>query len=187
MYSGPLEYGCPFDAMLRKTRCIGDGADREHRLLVEHFKGTFVTGRHGGKNDASLALEACGFKFKIYNLTRSSSLTFCAAVNERFQTLWVLRINQVYERRVDPPTRLHRVEATNHEIELHVIVVVFVLNLSKVAASYMQRESSSQEARTYGVTFTPDTRFITYSAATIAFGLPMSACLLIVLSTWASL
>lgn len=48
MYSGPLEYGSPFNAMLGKAWCIGNSAYRECRRLVEHVKRAFITGRHGG-------------------------------------------------------------------------------------------------------------------------------------------
>ena len=55
--------------------------------------------------------------------------TLCATVNKRLQALRVLGINQVHQCCVHPSTRFYGVEATNDEIELHVEVVVLVLDL----------------------------------------------------------
>ena len=67
----------------------------------------------------------------------------------------------------------HGVQATDDEVELHVIVVVLVLDLPIVPGMTMSKVLDVLRA-TYGVTFTPGTRFMMYSAATVAFGLPTS-------------
>ena len=56
-------------------------------------------------------------------------LTLGTTVNQRLQALRVLRVDQVHQGRVHPPTRLDGVKTTNNEVELHVEVVVLVLDL----------------------------------------------------------
>lgn len=56
--------------------------------------------------------------------------TFSTTVNERLQTLRVLRVDEVHKRGVHPSPRLNRIETADDEVELHVEVVVFVLDLS---------------------------------------------------------
>ena len=73
----------------------------------------------------------------VFN-TRTSKLgelgTFSPAVNERFQALWIVRIDHVYQSGVYPSPRLDRVQAAYDQIELHVILLVLVLYFSKVSA-----------------------------------------------------
>lgn len=99
--------------------------------------------------------------------------TFCTTVDEWLQALRDLRIYHVDESRVDPPSRFHRVQATDDKVELHVVFLVLVLDFPikpRTAMRNIQRE----ESRTHGVTFTPGTRFMMNSAATVAFGFPTS-------------
>lgn len=66
--------------------------------------------------------------------------TFCPAVDQWFQTLWILRVDEIYERRIDPTSCFHRVETADDEIELQVVFVTFVLNLSIITAPVSFRE-----------------------------------------------
>lgn len=59
--------------------------------------------------------------------------TLGSAIDEWLQTFWVFGINEVDERGIDPATSFDRVETTYNKIELHVIVIVLVLNFSKVS------------------------------------------------------
>ena len=58
--------------------------------------------------------------------------TFCPAVNQWLHTLWILRIHEIYERCIDPTSRFYRIETADNEIELHVVVVIFILDLSVI-------------------------------------------------------
>jgi hypothetical protein len=65
-------------------------------------------------------------------------LTLSATVDQGFQALWVLRVDKVDERGVHPSPRLDRVEPANDEVELHVVIVAFVLDLPKIPTSQDQ-------------------------------------------------
>ncbi len=58
--------------------------------------------------------------------------TFCSAVNQWLHTFRILRIHEIYERCIDPTSCFYRIETADDEIELHVVVVVFVLNFSMI-------------------------------------------------------
>ena len=61
-----------------------------------------------------------------------SDATFRSTVNEWLQTLGVFWVYHVDEGRVNPSPRLNRVKTTDDEVELHVVVLVLVLDLAKV-------------------------------------------------------
>ena len=60
--------------------------------------------------------------------------TFSATVNQWFETLWILRVDEIDECGVDPSTGFNRVQTADDNVELHVIVVILVLNLAKVSS-----------------------------------------------------
>lgn len=64
---------------------------------------------------------------------KGGKLTLRTTVNERFETLWNVRVDEIDERRAHPPSSIHRVESTDDNVELHVIVVVLVLNFAIVS------------------------------------------------------
>lgn len=102
--------------------------------------------------------------------------TFCTTINQRLETLWILWIYQVYESRINPSSSFHRIETANDQVKLHVVIVILVLDLSIVSEEAI-RTSHIVCRAAHGVTFTPGTRFMMNSAATIAFGFPTSFCL----------
>jgi hypothetical protein len=57
---------------------------------------------------------------------------------------------------------------------LQVIVVIFVLYFAVITTLASPRQSSYTVGEAHGVTLTPGTRFMIYSAATVAFGWPTS-------------
>jgi len=59
--------------------------------------------------------------------------TFSAPIDKRLEGLRVLRVNHVNECRIDPPASFNGVQPANDEIKLHVVVLIFVLNLAKVS------------------------------------------------------
>ena len=61
--------------------------------------------------------------------------TFRAAVDERFQALRIFWVDEVYECCVDPSPCFYRVQATNYEVELHVVVIILVLDFAVVPVS----------------------------------------------------
>lgn len=56
--------------------------------------------------------------------------TFSSTVDQRLETLWVLRIHHSDQRCVDPATSFDAIQATDDNLELHVVVFVFILNLA---------------------------------------------------------
>lgn len=103
--------------MLGEAGRVGDGADGEGGRRGEHVEAALVAARDGREHDARLALEALG-----------------AAVDERLEAVGVVAVDEVDEGGADPPARVDRVEAADDEVELHVVVVVLVLDLAVVAA-----------------------------------------------------
>jgi hypothetical protein len=79
--------------------------------------------------------------------------------------------------RVYPPPCLDRVQTAYNEVKLQVVVLGLILYLSKVSAMVRCLAIVIRNGTAYGVTFTPGTRFIINSAATVALGLPTSFCL----------
>lgn len=55
--------------------------------------------------------------------------TLCATVYERFQALWIFWVNHPHSQRIDPPTSFNAVQAANNDFELHVVFLIFVLDL----------------------------------------------------------
>ena len=59
-------------------------------------------------------------------------LTFCSTVDQRFKTLWVLHVHHIHQGSVDPATRFDTVETADYHLELHVVFLILILNLSIV-------------------------------------------------------
>lgn len=56
--------------------------------------------------------------------------TFSSTINQRLETLWVLGIHHSDQRCVDPATSFNAVQSTDDDLELHVIVFIFILDLA---------------------------------------------------------
>jgi hypothetical protein len=59
-------------------------------------------------------------------------LAFCSSVNERLETLRILRINHPDKSGIDPPPGLDTIQTTYNDLELHVVILVLVLNLADI-------------------------------------------------------
>lgn len=75
-------------------------------------------------------------------------LTLGAPIHKRLQTLHVVHVHHFAEFVVDPAAGFNAVEPANHNVELHVIIVVLVLNLATIgrdgdAANALLDEPSS--------------------------------------------
>lgn len=57
------------------------------------------------------------------------SLTFCTTIDQWFQAFFILRIHHIDESGINPSTRTDGVQASDDDVELHVEVLVVVLNL----------------------------------------------------------
>jgi hypothetical protein len=64
---------------------------------------------------------------------RTGPQTFCASIDQGFDTFWIFRVNHVHKSRVDPPPGFYRVETADHQTELHIVVITLVLNLAVVS------------------------------------------------------
>lgn len=97
-------------------------------MLVEHVEAALVARSDGRQDDASLTLEAFG-----------------AAVDKRFERVWVLVIDHVDERGVDPPPGLDRIETTDNDVELFVVLFILVLDLAMVGGDLYARHALLNE------------------------------------------
>ena len=61
--------------------------------------------------------------------------TLGTTVNQWLKTLRVLWIHHVHKCRVDPPTSFYGIETADDEVELHVVVIVLVLDFAVVPVS----------------------------------------------------
>lgn len=125
--------------MLWETRSVGDRADRKSSRGSEHVERALVAGSDRGEDDTGLSLETWQsydvlISFESLESKESPARTFGSTIDERLQTLGVLGIDEVDEGRAHPPARVDRVEPTNDNVELHVVVISLVLDLAEVAA-----------------------------------------------------
>ena len=59
--------------------------------------------------------------------------TLRTAIDQGLERLLVVRVHHVHERGIDPPSRGYGVETGNDEVELHVKVLIVILDLVVVA------------------------------------------------------
>lgn len=71
----------------------------------------------------------CPLNPSLQHQDSKARLTFCSAINQRFQALFIFLVDHVHQRRVDPSPRRDRVEPGDDNIELHVKVVTKILDL----------------------------------------------------------
>lgn len=57
-------------------------------------------------------------------------ITFSSTVDQRLETLWVLWIHHSDQRCIDPATSFDTIQAADDNLELHVVVFIFILNLA---------------------------------------------------------
>lgn len=62
--------------------------------------------------------------------------TFRSAINQWLQALWVFWIDHSNQCRVDPSASFNTVKPTHNHFELHVIILILVLNLSYVRRNF---------------------------------------------------
>lgn len=208
-HARPFQNTGPLDAMFGQTGRVGDGTDWKSRRRGEHVETALVARRDCRQNDSRLTFEACREIASTEAVSSRSSLatwlrsnrgadvtrrvkrlTFRSTINQWLETLRHLWVDQIHQRSAHPPSGVNRIQATDDEVELHVIIVVLVLNLAVISGrekvhtqEWCQQLWCTCAAQplgsggTHGVTLTPGTRFMMNSAATIAFGCPTSFCL----------
>lgn len=109
---------CPLDTVLWLARDGSDGAERDGRPRGVDLELALDASRHGGEDDPRLALEAFG-----------------AAVDERLERVRVVHVNHVAQLGVYPPAGLDAVQPADDKLELHIEVVVKLLD-----AAVMRRD-----------------------------------------------
>ena len=67
--------------------------------------------------------------------------TFGSTVDQRFQALWVLWINHADQCGVDPAASLDTIETTNNNLELHVVILILILNFANVGRDFDSLDS----------------------------------------------
>jgi hypothetical protein len=87
-----------------------------------------------------------------------SEHTLRTTINQWLQGLEVILIHHSHERSIDPSTSFHTVEPADHHLELHVVILILVLDLA-VERRYFDSFDS----------------LLTKLAATSAFDFPTSA------------
>lgn len=64
--------------------------------------------------------------------TQMRTLAFSTTINQGFPAVRVFFVHHVHQFGIDPSPSFHRIQTTHNDLELFVIVVIFVLNLPKV-------------------------------------------------------
>lgn len=129
--------------MFWQTWRVGDRTYRKRCRRGEHVETALVARRDGWQDDTSLSFEtyeAEGSRIRHTTGDRWNHLvhagpTFSAAIDQRLETFWDLWVDEVDESGAHPPASVDRVQSADDEIELHVVVVIFILNLAMVAES----------------------------------------------------
>lgn len=103
----------PFDAVFRLAGDGREGAEWYGRSRRMHVELAFDTGGQSREDDTCLPLE-----------------TFGASVHQRLQRFWVVHVDHADESGVDPAPRLDAVESADDDLELHVEILVLVLDLA---------------------------------------------------------
>ena len=128
-----------------------------------------------------MAFEACSIQVgtRLVVLRKRRERTFSPAIDQRFEGFLIFWINKVDQSRVDPSASFDRAQATNDEVELHVVFVVFVFNLAVITVRvfHLKRSFRALVRGPHGVTVTPGTRSIMNLAAVTALLEPTSFCL----------
>lgn len=105
----------PFDAVFWLTGDAREGAEGDGGAGGMHVELAFEAGGDGWEDDAGLAFEAFG-----------------AAVDEGFVAVFYHLVNHVDEGGVDPAAGFDAVEAADDDLELHVEILVKVLDFAVV-------------------------------------------------------
>jgi len=56
--------------------------------------------------------------------------TFSSAIDQRLQALWIFHVNHSDQGSVNPAASLDAVKAADNDLELHVVVLIFILDLA---------------------------------------------------------
>ena len=75
--------------------------------------------------------------------------TFGTAVNQWFQAFRIFRVDEVHESRIHPAPRFDRIKAANNKIELHVVIVIFILDFAEVPDAVVEE---MLQIKMYGLT-----------------------------------
>jgi hypothetical protein len=62
--------------------------------------------------------------------------TFSSAVNQRLQTLGVFHVNHSDQGGVNPAASLDAVKAANDDLELHIVVLILILDLADEGSNF---------------------------------------------------
>lgn len=80
---------------------------------------------------------------------RLASETFGAAVDQGLQAVEVVPIHHADQRSVDPSSCFNTVEPADNKVELHVVILVLVLNLAAVWSDLYSSHAAFDEARSH--------------------------------------
>lgn len=116
MHVGPLKDMRPLNAVLRQTRCVGNGTQWESSGFAQHIHRALVAGRDSGEDNTGLTLESFG-----------------ASVNQGLERVGVIFISHTDQSSVHPATSLNRVQTADDKGKFRVKVLVLVLNLAVVS------------------------------------------------------
>jgi hypothetical protein len=119
----------PFDTVLRLTRNGGKCTQRYGGARSMHVQLTLNATCDGGKNDPRLASEPLG-----------------AAVDQGLQAVKVVTVDHADQSSVDPSSCFNAVEPTDNKVELHIVILVLVLNLAAVWCNLDSFDAALDEA-----------------------------------------
>jgi hypothetical protein len=119
----------PLNAVLGLTRNGSKCTQRHGGTRSMHVELTLDAACDGGKDDPRLASE-----------------TFGTAVDQGLQAVGVVLIQHANQSSVDPSSRFDAVEPADNKVELHIVILVLVLDLSAVWCDFDSSNAALDEA-----------------------------------------
>jgi len=69
-------------------------------------------------------------QYKHIIANQAETRTLSATINERLQASLIIHVHHAHKSRINPPPSFYAVKATDDNVELHVVVLVLVLDLA---------------------------------------------------------
>jgi len=111
-----------------------------------HIQLAFDARGHRRIDNTRLSFETCT-QHKHVASNQPNTLTFSAAIHKRLQTSLVIHIHHAHKCRIDPPPGFDTVESTDDNVELHVVVLILVLDLANKRCDFDTFDTLLNEPR----------------------------------------
>ena len=74
--------------------------------------------------------------------------TFSSSVNHGLEAFWILWVNEVDKSCVYPAPSFYGIKTADNEVELHIVVVIFILNLPEITEGCQRVSICMSRSRT---------------------------------------